>query len=95
MEHSISPKIKDTYDPKAENIYTLKDWHKQNVKVTRYLIADLRLFPIFVLVSSFLAILYFLYAKTHSFGERISTLANSDHSRDEGFGRLSSVLLYR
>ncbi len=75
MEHSISPKITDAYDPKAENIYTLKDWHEHNVEGTRYLIADQSIFPIFVLVSSFLAILYFLYAKTHSFGERINTLA--------------------
>ncbi len=93
MEHSISPKITDAYNPKADNIYTLKDWHKQNEIVTMYLISDQSLVPIFVLVSSFLAILYFLYAKTHSFGERINTLSNSDHSRDEGFEMRSNLYI--
>ncbi len=80
MEHSISPKITDSYDPKAENIYTLKDWHenKANNIVTGYLIAYQIVIPIFVLVSSYLAILYFLYAKPHSFEERINTLAEKE-----------------
>ncbi len=84
MEHSISPKIKDTYDPKAENNYTLQKWHEsQHIEVTGYLIAYQILFPLFVLVGSLFVIQYFLYAKTHLFGEKINALAKSNS--DEGF----------
>ncbi len=79
MEHSISPIITDTYNPKADNIYTLMKWHEnQTIVVTGYLLADQSLFPIFILMSSLLAILYFLYAKPHPFGERINTLAEKE-----------------
>ncbi len=82
MEHSISPKITDTYDPKADNIYTLMKWHEsQHIDVTQYLLGYQSLFPLFILVSSLLAILYFLYAKPHSIGERINTLADEFEMR--------------
>ncbi len=84
MEHSISPIITDTYNPKADNIYTLMKWHEnQTIVVTEYFLADQSLFPLFILISSLLAILYFLYAKPHPFGERINTLANS--KKEKGF----------
>ncbi len=74
----------DTYDPKAESIYTLQKWHEsQPIKVTVYLIVYQILFPLIVLLSSLFAIWYFLYTKTHSFKERINALANSNS--DEGF----------
>ncbi len=76
MEHSISPKIADNYDPKADNIDTLREWHDNNKKVTWYLLSYQALFPILVMMSSPpLAILYFLYAKSE---RKINSLVNSD-----------------
>ncbi len=90
MEHSISPKIADTYEPKAEDIYTLLKWHRrQSIKVTGYLLSYEALFPLFVLVTSLLAILYFLYVKPHALENRINTLANS--ATDEGFEMRSNL----
>ena len=78
MEHSIAPKIMDPYDPKAENNYTLKRWFKKSPNNIRsYWVLD-SLSVNNPYIHSGELITCFLYAKPHSFGERINKLANSE-----------------
>ena len=77
MEHSISPIITDTYNPKAENNYTLREWlnNKPSYRVLDSLSTYIRSGGL-ISCNTVLPV-----CKAHALVERINSLANSE----EGF----------